>query len=78
MSTIKVNEQDFIKNVDEVFNILLESLLEKTKGKEYLAAEIYLAIKKLLLAYGNVMGSEAVKKVEQGTMLVNSKEYKEC
>jgi hypothetical protein len=78
---IEVDERTFIANVDELTNKLQNTLLEAVKTKNYLGAEIYVAVKRLLAAYAQVLGPENVKIIEKNVLILNpvaDEDYKEC
>jgi len=75
MELIKIDEDTFVRHVDELYDLLIEALLS-TEEKQYSGPEMYLAIKKLLIAYASALGPEVVKKIEQGTMFIHTNDYK--
>jgi hypothetical protein len=75
---IEVDEKTFIANVDELVNKMQDALIEAVKTKNYLGAEIYVAVKRLLAAYARGLGPEAVKLIEKNVLIVSPEDYKDC
>ena len=78
LKLVQVDETTFINNVNELESLLKGTLLTVCKNKEYLAAEIYVAIKKLFLAYSNALDPEVVKHIEKSVHLISEDDYKVC
>jgi hypothetical protein len=78
MSLIEVDERTFVANVNELVEKIQKTLLAATQEKPYLGAEIYIAVKRLLVAYGQALGPEAVKLIEKNVIIVSPQDYKEC
>lgn len=75
---IEVDEREFISNVNELVDKLQTTILESVQTKNYLGAEIYVAVKRLLIAYSKALGPENVKLIEKNVLIVDPEDYKEC
>lgn len=75
---IEVDEKTFLANVGELVNTMQNALLAAVQTKPYLGAEIYVAVKRLLVAYASALGPENVKLIDKNVLIVNPEEYKEA
>lgn len=78
MVNIKLDEKKFLANVNTLSTLINDTLFDATATHPYLAVEIYVALRQLLVAYSTVLGPAAVKKIESSIMFVSKDDYKDC
>jgi len=78
MANIKIDEKKFLDNVNTLSTLINDTLFDATATHPYLAAEIYVALRQLLVAYSTVLGPAAVKKIESSITFVSKDDYKTC
>lgn len=74
--TVVVDEQEFLNNVKELSDLILDAILSKEGKKTYLAAEVYTALRYTLTIYANALGKETAKKIESNVLILNQEDYK--